>query len=176
MTEGSRFIDGAVVRQAANAHAVYRLYDDAGNLLYVGVTGNLGRRLDNHAEKRWFLLVSSITLEWFRDRATAEDAEFAAIRDEEPQYNLAGSVLEMERRRVAAKRQQERVRAHLEAKRQPRQVEAEMTISDAVYAGVFGPVHIDAVRKRVQRAHLQHVGWRDKAKLYRLDDLREVVR
>lgn len=171
----SNGLDANLIRQIADAHAVYRLWDDAGKLLYVGVTGNLGRRLDNHAEKRWFLRVSSITLEWFRDRDTAEEAEVAAIRDEEPEYNVAGSVLEMERRRVAAKRHLERVRAHLQAQKSG-QVKAEMTVSDAVYAGVFGTAQVEAVRRRIQRAGLQAVGYEGCAKVYRLGDLKELVR
>jgi hypothetical protein len=52
-------------------HAVYRCYSDLGELLYVGTTGHLGRRLAAHAEKIWFLQVRGITLEWYPDEFEA---------------------------------------------------------------------------------------------------------
>lgn len=74
----------------AEMQAVYRCFGAQGQLLYVGVTGNLGRRLADHAQKSWFPLVSGITLTWYPDRESAEAAESLAIYIERPRYNVAG--------------------------------------------------------------------------------------
>lgn len=84
---------GAVVadaRRFADMHAVYRMYDERGHLLYVGVTGDLGQRLGEHSVKRWFPLVETVRLEWFPHRAAAAIAEKRAIIAEHPRYNKAG--------------------------------------------------------------------------------------
>jgi hypothetical protein len=69
-------------------HAVYRCYSDQGELLYIGTSGNLGKRLATHAEKVWFLQVRGITLEWYADELTALNAERRAIHVECPKYNV----------------------------------------------------------------------------------------
>ncbi len=84
-------LDPGIVRRLADMHAVYRMWDHAGRLLYIGMSGRAGRRFDQHAEKRWFPLVSTITLEWYATHAQARLAELRAIADEKPRYNIAGS-------------------------------------------------------------------------------------
>lgn len=72
----------------ASGHAVYRCYSDHGELLYIGSTGNLSRRLGDHAQKVWFLRVRGITLEWYADELEARMAERRAIHVEHPQLNV----------------------------------------------------------------------------------------
>lgn len=69
-------------------YAVYRCYSDAGELLYVGESGELGKRLAAHAQKAWFLQVRGITLEWHIDELDALNAERRAIHVEHPKYNV----------------------------------------------------------------------------------------
>jgi hypothetical protein len=69
-------------------HAVYRCYSDLGELLYVGESGELGKRLATHAQKAWFLQVRGITLEWYADEIDALKAERRAIHVEHPKYNI----------------------------------------------------------------------------------------
>ncbi|MFB4275783.1 GIY-YIG nuclease family protein [Nonomuraea sp. MTCD27] len=70
---------------------LYRLYDTADRLLYVGVAGNPGRRFEQHrAEKPWWGQVARITLEHHPTREAALDAELTAIRTENPRHNIAG--------------------------------------------------------------------------------------
>jgi len=88
----------ALVRRLADMHAVYRMYDHSGRLLYIGMSGRAGRRFDEHAKKRWFPLVSTITLEWHDTHAAAVLAEKRAIADEQPRYNIAGSPFAMKKR------------------------------------------------------------------------------
>lgn len=71
-----------------NGYAVYRCYSEQGDLLYVGSTGQLGRRFGAHMEKAWFLQVRGITLEWYRDEVDALNAERLAIHVEHPKYNI----------------------------------------------------------------------------------------
>jgi predicted GIY-YIG superfamily endonuclease len=68
-------------------YAVYRCYSDSGQLLYVGETGDLGKRLADHATKLWFVQVRGITLEWYADELEALKAERRAIHVEHPKYN-----------------------------------------------------------------------------------------
>jgi predicted GIY-YIG superfamily endonuclease len=68
--------------------AVYRLYDAAGRLLYVGVTDHLRVRLGQHAkDKSWWPEVASRTIAWYGTRQEAEDAETKAIGEEKPIHN-----------------------------------------------------------------------------------------
>ena len=69
---------------------VYRCYTDQGQLLYVGETGDLGKRLADHAKKLWFVQVRGITLEWYADELDALKAERRAIHVEHPKYSASG--------------------------------------------------------------------------------------
>lgn len=61
-------------------------------LLYVGITGNPGRRFQDHAKtKGWFSDVTYATIEHFRNRQEAEAAERVAIIEEHPRYNVTHS-------------------------------------------------------------------------------------
>jgi predicted GIY-YIG superfamily endonuclease len=80
-----------VVQQVTDMQALYRMFDSSGRLIYVGVTGNLGRRLGNHSEKLWFPRVMTIKLQWFFTRAEALAAERQAIQTEMPLVNIAGA-------------------------------------------------------------------------------------
>lgn len=92
------------IDQLADMHVVYRLFDAAGRLVYVGMTGNLGRRLADHADKAWFLAVTSITLERFTNAAEAALAEDTAIDTENPLINQKGLSKEEADRRARVKR------------------------------------------------------------------------
>src|SRR5690348_14832319 len=69
--------------------ALYRFFDAAGLLLYVGITSDPFGRFDNHCRTKPWRLVARIEIRWFDSRAAAETAEVAAIRDEWPAWNLA---------------------------------------------------------------------------------------
>ncbi|MGH9004547.1 MAG: GIY-YIG nuclease family protein [Acidimicrobiia bacterium] len=72
-------------------HALYRFYDDAGSLLYIGITHNPGQRWAAHMRhKPWWSEVATIRLEEHPDRASVLAAERAAIRSEGPRYNVVG--------------------------------------------------------------------------------------
>lgn len=67
---------------------VYRLADELGLLLYVGVAVDVGRRFMQHARhKRWWPQVAHVDLELFATRFEALDAERLAIINERPIYN-----------------------------------------------------------------------------------------
>jgi len=83
-------IDADTLTQIADMHAVYRMFDRTGGLLYVGVTGR-ARRFDEHAVKRWFPAVRHIALDWYATEAEARHVERVAIRTEEPRYNITGA-------------------------------------------------------------------------------------
>ncbi|GAA2929604.1 GIY-YIG nuclease family protein [Streptomyces enissocaesilis] len=69
--------------------ALYRLRDQSGTLLYVGITNNLGWRWKTHAaDKEWWPEVVTRSIEWFPTRSHALAAEAAAIRAEQPLHNI----------------------------------------------------------------------------------------
>lgn len=72
--------------------ALYRAYDDAGRLLYVGIARNWGRRWAQHSSRApWYGEVTRLEVEMHPDRLTAAAAELAAIADEHPIHNVIGT-------------------------------------------------------------------------------------
>lgn len=70
-------------------HALYRFYDAADVLLYIGITVHLPARLSRHRdEKEWWRSVARMTVEQFPDRDAVLAAEKAAIRIERPLHNV----------------------------------------------------------------------------------------
>lgn len=81
-------------------HALYRFYDDAGHLLYVGITLDPGSRFARHRElKPWWLDVRGVSIEWYDSRAEVLAAETRAIAVERPLHNISRPSLP---KRVAA--------------------------------------------------------------------------
>lgn len=71
--------------------SVYRLYDGAGALLYVGITSRGTRRIGEHARHRpWWSQVARAEIEHHPDRPTALAREAALILAERPRHNRAG--------------------------------------------------------------------------------------
>ena len=68
-------------------HAVYRIFDKDGTLLYVGCSSRLLSRLYTHSLKEWGTRMARIELEWYDDKAHAAVAEARAILDERPLLN-----------------------------------------------------------------------------------------
>lgn len=67
---------------------LYRLQAHDGQLLYIGIAGNPGRRFEQHRhDKAWWGDVATISLTHFDTRADAEAAERDAIRHEHPMHN-----------------------------------------------------------------------------------------
>jgi predicted GIY-YIG superfamily endonuclease len=70
-------------------HALYRFFDQSGELLYVGITMDLPARMGNHRrDKPWWTDAAWIGIEHFDNRAAALEAERMAIKAETPRYNV----------------------------------------------------------------------------------------
>lgn len=68
--------------------ALYRHFDDSGNLLYVGISNSAVRRLGQHMYgSQWASLISKVEIEHLSSRQEALAAEKAAIRAEMPAWN-----------------------------------------------------------------------------------------
>lgn len=69
---------------------LYRFFDAAGDLLYVGISVSAIQRASEHrADKGWWHEVASMTVEKVPgDRAAALEAERLAILNEGPRYNV----------------------------------------------------------------------------------------
>lgn len=69
-------------------HIVYRLLDEGRRALYVGVTNDVRRRINEHRQKAWFADVRSFALDSFDDRQMAEAVEEVLIRRLKPLNNV----------------------------------------------------------------------------------------
>lgn len=69
---------------------VYRLFDDAGDLLYVGSTKWPRERRYAHKKKAWWPEVESFRLTVYPNPEHARRVEWLAIATEHPRYNIAG--------------------------------------------------------------------------------------
>lgn len=68
---------------------LYRFFDAAGSLLYIGVTQNGAGRIQQHnRDKDWWPQVATATFETYPDRDAVLRAEANAIRAERPRYNV----------------------------------------------------------------------------------------
>lgn len=73
------------------AHKVYRCYDEADRLIYVGMTSlPLARRFDVHEHKNPRVSADTVRVEStdYPDRISAAEAEGRAIDTERPLYNI----------------------------------------------------------------------------------------
>lgn len=69
-------------------HYVYRLWDEAGELLYVGISKTLTNRLMQHdSNQPWAHEIASVTGKRYATREKARAAEIDAIQTEHPRYN-----------------------------------------------------------------------------------------
>jgi hypothetical protein len=69
---------------------LYRLYAADGELLYIGISGTLGSRLDHHRSKKpWWPQVDHAIATFVGPRRTALVMERDAIRSEMPAHNIA---------------------------------------------------------------------------------------
>ena len=71
---------------------VYRFYNEADQLLYVGITDNWPARFHEHAKKSaWYKEARRIDLKPFETREEALAEELSAIHNEDPLWNINGS-------------------------------------------------------------------------------------
>ncbi|MFD7016092.1 GIY-YIG nuclease family protein [Streptomyces sp. NPDC059928] len=134
-------VDGAGVT------ALYRLYDSDDRLLYIGVTKNPPRRFAAHrSDKPWWPNVARREVSWWPTRYEAGRAESAAIWNESPLYNQAGTPADNAKRsaRQQANLEQARIKGKvsfranlLRRKVKARLVRAGMTETAARRAGLM---------------------------------------
>ncbi|WP_371799109.1 GIY-YIG nuclease family protein [Streptomyces sp. NBC_01707] len=71
--------------------ALYRLYDEGGALLYVGITADVDQRMVAHRyDKPWWPDVTRTEVQWHDSRPVALAHELQAIRAESPKHNVNG--------------------------------------------------------------------------------------
>jgi len=76
-------------RAGSGTHVVYKLFDERGRLLYVGMTSRGPSRLvEHHRKKSWFIDVFDITFERFETRSQAAKHERDTIIRSAPLYNV----------------------------------------------------------------------------------------
>lgn len=71
------------------ATALYRSFNESGELLYVGISMRMAQRIKEHDKfSGWFEKTAKITLEWHASRSDAIIAEREAIKTERPIFNI----------------------------------------------------------------------------------------
>jgi hypothetical protein len=74
-------------------YLLYRIFNDTGQLLYVGTTTNPALRFDSHHHLQpWWDDAAEIKLERLENWETLLDAEMTAIVIEKPRYNVIHSI------------------------------------------------------------------------------------
>ena len=72
---------------------LYRHFDAKGQLLYVGISLSTVKRLGEHrCDSGWTKKITTITIERFKTRRLALDAERAAVQREHPLHNVTGKL------------------------------------------------------------------------------------
>jgi predicted GIY-YIG superfamily endonuclease len=123
-------ITDGTARQRA---AVYRLYGIDDTLIYIGSAYDPTQRFAQHERAPWWPHVARYTEEWHPTRSAAYAAETAAIKAENPKYNIAGRIPSRAPHRSRTRRQiSDRVRACGEAQRRAH------ALSRAAHAEVLG--------------------------------------
>lgn len=93
--------------------ALYRHFDSAGRLLYVGISLSAINRLWQHERhSNWFAAVAMVRIEWLESRELALQAERLAVIKERPAHNIQHKAGKLTHREVLAMAAQ-RSRAHL---------------------------------------------------------------
>lgn len=68
---------------------MYRIFGEADELLYIGMTNSPGIRWNGHQlVQPWWDELRSLTVEWRDSRPEADAAEKAAVLAEQPKYNV----------------------------------------------------------------------------------------
>jgi hypothetical protein len=77
-------------RDGREITSLYRLFDDLGHLLYVGITCRLVARVQSHRwQQPWGRDIAIVEWQEFTDdRPSAELEEVRVIRAERPRYNI----------------------------------------------------------------------------------------
>jgi len=71
---------------------LYRVFDAADLLLYIGIAESFEQRLSQHEiNSGWFDKAERLVVEWHTDRRSALTAEGTAIEAERPLWNRVGS-------------------------------------------------------------------------------------
>ena len=71
-------------------HVLYRMFDADSRLLYVGISVHGPDRLNGHRhDKPWWPEIATVQMKHFPNRSAALQAEQAAIRTDNPKYNIA---------------------------------------------------------------------------------------
>jgi hypothetical protein len=66
---------------------LYRLYNAAGELIYVGITEKFGGRFTQHEHSPWWPEVDRVETQRYPTRLDAQGAEIALIQSQLPKYN-----------------------------------------------------------------------------------------
>jgi predicted GIY-YIG superfamily endonuclease len=74
--------------KAPDVNVLYRFYNKAGTLLYVGITAKPPERFRHHLAKQWWAEVANIAVESYDSYEELVAVERMAIQQEHPLYNL----------------------------------------------------------------------------------------
>ncbi|MGW6357933.1 GIY-YIG nuclease family protein [Streptomyces sp. NPDC055092] len=80
-----------VAAKGSTETAVYWLFSEVDELLYVGISRNPMARWAEHAQTTWWAQVSRFAVKWYPTRKAALCVELRTIHDDAPTYNVLGT-------------------------------------------------------------------------------------
>lgn len=84
-----RYALGSPRNKLSLKHYVYKLWDETGALLYIGISDRGPVRLaEHHHRKPWFVDVERVEFERYESRWASEERERHLIRTLRPRYNI----------------------------------------------------------------------------------------
>lgn len=111
---------------------LYRFFNTDGELLYIGIAGNPGRRFEQHdSEKEWAHTIAYSRLEHYASREEAAAAERIAIHNENPRHNIVGNRTRSQPMSEESVTRHDRMSQVLDAPLQPGSLVGSLFYSDA---------------------------------------------
>ena len=99
------------IRNYTEQTYLYEAYDAFGNLLYVGITNDLKRRLNEHRRSaKWWNEQTEVRHTYYASRDEAKEQESRVIADRSPGFNIAETDKHAEAVRVSWQKRKEQKR------------------------------------------------------------------
>lgn len=145
---------------------LYRHRNEAGDLLYVGVSSRISRRVKEHSQHSpWWLDIARIDLQHFPDREAVLEAERNAIKNEKPKYNIHHKTSIIPEQKAAVEIAKERVLARIVTLKPLYKINevagvlgvGTMLVNSEIAAGRLG--YLDIQKPKVDKCQRYVSGW-----------------
>lgn len=82
---------------------VYTMYDNNGHIIYIGITNNISRRINEHGKQsNWFVNVATVRWTQSKPRERCEVIEAIAVHTIKPKFNVNVETMQVRQSRIDA--------------------------------------------------------------------------